>query len=256
MGAFKEAHGGALKDLYLNKAAMEEEKVAARDYKSWDLTERQRCDLEPLLDGTFSPLEGFLTRREYDLVVEEMRLLSGLLWPIPITLDVSSKFAESIREGESIALRNAEGVVIATMTVSDIWTPDKHREAALVFGTQDVSHPGVNFLLNHTGPVYLGGRLRGVEPHVHYDFKLLRQTPAEQRAKFEKLGWRRIVAFQTRNPMHRAHQELTFRAARENEANLLIQPIVGMTKPGDVDHYTRVRCYELVLKQYPEQTTA
>ena len=255
MGAFKEAHGGALKDLYLNKAAMEEEKVAARDYKSWDLTERQLCDLELLLDGTFSPLEGFLTRREYDRVVDEMRLLSGLLWPIPITLDVSSKFAESLREGESIALRNAEGVVIATMTVSDIWTPDKNHEAALVFGTQDVSHPGVNFLLNHTGPVYLGGRLRGVEPHVHYDFKLLRQTPAEQRAKFEKLGWRRIVAFQTRNPMHRAHQELTFRAARENEANLLIHPIVGMTKPGDVDHYTRVRCYELILKQYPEQTT-
>ena len=148
MGAFKEAHGGALKDLYLDKAQVEAEKVAARDYKSWDLTERQLCDLELLLNGAFSPLEGFLTRKEYDLVVEQMRLLSGLLWPIPITLDVSPKFAKSIREGETIALRNAEGVVIATMTVSDIWTPDKNREAALVFGTQDVSHPGVNFLLS------------------------------------------------------------------------------------------------------------
>jgi sulfate adenylyltransferase len=256
MGAFKEAHGGALKDLYLNKTAAAEEKLAARDYKSWDLTERQLCDLELLLNGAFSPLEGFMTRREYDRVVDEMRLLSGLLWPIPITLDVSAKFAESLKEGESIALRNAEGVVIATMKVSDIWTPDKSREAALVFGTQDVAHPGVDFLVNHAGPVYLGGQLRGIEPHVHYDYKLLRQTPAEQRAIFEKLGWRRIVAFQTRNPMHRAHQELTFRAARENEANLLIHPIVGMTKPGDVDHYTRVRCYELILKQYPEQTTA
>jgi sulfate adenylyltransferase len=141
------------------------------------------------------------------------------------------------------------------MTVSDIWTPDKKREAAHVFGTEDLTHPGVNYLMNHAGPVYLGGKLRGVEPHLHYDFKLLRKSPAELRAVFEKLGWRRIVAFQTRNPMHRAHQELTFRAARENEANLLIHPIVGMTKPGDVDHYTRVRCYELILKQYPEQTT-
>src|SRR6516162_9097658 len=152
MGAFKEAHGGALKDLYLNKAAAAEEKLAARDYKSWDLTERQLCDLELLLNGAFSPLEGFLTRREYDRVVDEMRLLSGLLWPIPITLDVSAKFAESLKEGESIALRNAEGVVIATMKVSDIWTPDKSREAALVFGTQDVAHPGVDFLVNHAGP--------------------------------------------------------------------------------------------------------
>src|SRR5579862_2849375 len=122
MGAFKEAHGGALKDVYLDKKNTEAEKVAARNYKSWDLTERQLCDLELLLNGSFSPLEGFLQRREYDRVVEEMRLLSGLLWPVPITLDVNPKFAESLKEGESIALRNAEGVVIATLTVSDIWT--------------------------------------------------------------------------------------------------------------------------------------
>jgi sulfate adenylyltransferase len=256
MGAFKTAHGGVLKNLYLGQSAVEEEKIKARDYKSWNLTERQLCDIELILNGTFSPLEGFLTRLEYDGAVENMRLPSGVLWPMPITLDVPPKFAETVQEGESIALRNPEGVIIATMEISDIWIPDKAREASSVFGTEDVAHPGVDFLMNQASTVYLGGRLRGVEPHLHYDFKLLRQNPAELRVQFEKLGWRRIVAFQTRNPMHRAHQELTFRAARENEANLLIQPIVGMTKPGDVDHYTRVRCYELVYKQYPEQTTA
>ena len=256
MGAFKEAHGGVLKDLYLDTAAAAEEKIKVRDYKSLDLTERQLCDIELILNGAFSPLEGFLTRQEYDGVVEKMQLPSGLLWPMPITLDVSEKFAETLQQDETIALRNPEGVILATMKISDIWTPDKAREAANVFGTQDVTHPGVNFLMNHAGAVYVGGKLKGVEPHLHYDFKLLRQTPAELRTKFETLGWRRIVAFQTRNPMHRAHQELTFRAARENDANLLIQPIVGLTKPGDVDHYTRVRCYEIILKQYPEQTTA
>ena len=110
--------------------------------------------------------------------------------------------------------------------------------------------------MNIAHPVYLGGRLHGVEAPSHYDFRGLRDTPAELRERFRKLGWRKVVAFQTRNPMHRAHQELTFRAARDNEANLLIHPVVGMTKPGDIDHYTRVRCYEHMLTQYPEQTTA
>ena len=256
MGVFKKAHGGVLKDLYLHGSAIDEEKVNARDYKSWNLTEHQLCDLELLLNGAFSPLDGFLTREEYDGVVENMRLPSGVLWPMPITLDVSQKFAETLSDGENIALRNPEGVIIATVQVSDIWTPDKDHEAKKVFGTTDQAHPGVNYLMNQAGAVYLGGKLKGVEPHLHYDFKLLRHAPAELRSKFEELGWRRIVAFQTRNPMHRAHQELTFRAARENEANLLIQPIVGMSKPGDVDHYTRVRCYEVLLKQYPEQTTS
>src|SRR5665213_2377874 len=159
-----------------------------------------------------------------------MRLPSGVLWPMPITLDVSQKFADTLSDGENIALRDPEGVIIATLRVADNWTPDKDHEAKKVFGTTDQIHPGVNYLMNQAGAVYLGGKLKGVEPHLHYDFKLLRHAPAELRSRFEELGWRRIVAFQTRNPMHRAHQELTFRAARENEANLLIQPIVGMSK--------------------------
>ncbi len=255
MGAFKEPHGGVLRELYLGESAAEEETAKAKDYKSWDLTERQLCDLELLLCGAFSPLEGFLTRQEYEKVVEDMRLPSGLLWPIPITLDVDQKFAEDISEGETIALRDREGVIISSLEITDIWTPDRSLEAASVFGTEDESHPGVDYLLNIAFPVYVGGKLRGIEPPAHYDFQLLRDSPSELRGRFRKLGWRKVVAFQTRNPMHRAHQELTFRAAREQEANLLIHPAVGTTNPGDVDHYTRVRCYEHILQRYPEQTT-
>ncbi len=255
MGAFKAPHGGELKDLYLDEHAAEEEKAKARDYDSWDLTDRQVCDVELLLNGAFSPLEGFLTQAEYDGVVNDMRLPDGTLWPMPITLDVSEEFAAGIETGQTIALRDKEGVLVATMNVTDVWSPDKAAEARQVFGTEDQLHPAVNYLNHIAGPVYLGGRLRGVEAPVHYDFRGLRDTPAEVRARFKKLGWRKVVAFQTRNPMHRAHQELTFRAAKENEANLLIHPVVGMTKPGDIDHYTRVRCYERILEEYPEQTT-
>ena len=249
-------HGGELKELYLDQDAAEAERKKARDFLSWDLTPRQLCDIELLLNGAFSPLEGFLGKADYDGVVEKMRLADGTLWPMPVTLDVSQAFADQLESGATIALRDQEGVLIATLDVTDVWTPDKEAEARGVFGSTDQAHPGVHHLMNLAHPVYVGGRLRGVESPIHYDFRHLRDTPAELRQRFQKLGWRKVVAFQTRNPMHRAHQELTFRAAREAEANLLIHPVVGMTKPGDVDHFTRVRCYERLLQHYPEQTTS
>jgi sulfate adenylyltransferase len=255
VGAFKEPHGDVLQQLYLTESAAEQEKLRARDLRSWDLTARQLCDIELILNGAFSPLEGFLTEAEYQRVLREMRLPSGVLWPIPVTLDVSAEFARDVSRGEHIALRDAEGVLIATMEVSDVWEPDKARESSDVYGTQDEQHPGVYYLVHRAGKMYLGGKLRGVEPPTCYDFKLMRDSPAELRGRFRKLGWRKVVAFQTRNPMHRAHFEMTLRAAREAEANLLIHPVIGMTRPGDVDHYTRVRCYEHMLKHYPEQTT-
>jgi sulfate adenylyltransferase len=255
MGAFKEPHGGELKDLYLNEAAAEEAKQRSRGWKSWDLTERQLCDLELLLNGALSPLEGFLGRADYESVLDRMRLASGILWPIPIMLGVTPAFADRLEVGETLGLRDREGVLLAALTVGEVWRPDKRAEALAVFGTEDRTHPGVRHLLEEEGEVYVGGRLQGVEAPTHYDFKHLRDTPSELRARFQKLGWRRVIAFQTRNPMHRAHQELTFRAAQAAEANLLVQPAVGLTKPGDVDHFTRVRCYEKVLRQYPEQTT-
>ncbi|MGB5258347.1 MAG: bifunctional sulfate adenylyltransferase/adenylylsulfate kinase [Woeseiaceae bacterium] len=255
MGAFKEPHGGELKDLYLDAAAAEAEKQLAQDYGSWNLTERQLCDIELTLNGAFSPLDGFLNKNDYDAVVSGMRLASGVLWPVPVTLDVSEEFAATIEAGSKIALRDLEGVIVATLKVDDIWTPDKQVEAQGVYGTTDEKHPAVHYLYNIAHPVYVGGRLSGVEAPTHYDFKHLRDSPSELRDRFRKLGWRKVVAFQTRNPMHRAHQEITLRAARDIEANLLIHPVVGMTKPGDVDHYTRVRCYEHILTQYPEQTS-
>ena len=255
MGAFKEPHGGELKDLYLTEAAAEEEQNKAGDYLSWDLTARQLCDLDLLTNGAFSPLDGFLTKAEFDSVCKDMRLPSGVLWPMPICLDVSEEFGDKLKKGTRIALRDPEGVLLATMDVEDVYQPDKTMEAKTVYGTTDETHPGVAYLNNTAGPVYVGGRVHGIEPQTHYDFKLLRDTPSELRGRFRKLGWRRIVAFQTRNPLHRAHQELTFRAAKEVQANLLIQPVVGLTKPGDINHFTRVRCYEHVLEEYPEQTT-
>ena len=255
MGAFKEPHGGELKNLYLPPEEAEAEKQAAREYASWDLTERQLCDIELLLNGAFSPLEGFLGKDDYESVVNTMRLTSGVLWPMPITLDVSEAFAADLKEGDRIALRDLEGVILATIEVGDIWTPDKQAEAEGVYGTTDAAHPAVHYLNDIANPVYVGGKLRGIEPPTHYDFKHLRDGPSELRDRFRKLGWRKVVAFQTRNPMHRAHQELTLRAARDVEANLLIHPVVGMTKPGDVDHFTRVRCYEHLISRYPEQTS-
>ncbi|MEM9898190.1 MAG: bifunctional sulfate adenylyltransferase/adenylylsulfate kinase, partial [Pseudomonadota bacterium] len=242
-------------ELYVSYESAQKMKVEAAQLKSWDLKPRQICDLELLMNGGFYPLKGFLSEEDYNGVVENMRLADGSLWPMPITLDVTEDFAESIEIGQDIALRDQEGVILGTMTVTDRWTPDKSREAEKVFGADDEAHPAVNYLQNQAGKIYLGGPVTGIQPPVHYDFKARRDTPNELRAYFRKLGWRKIVAFQTRNPLHRAHQELTFRAAKDSAANLLIHPVVGLTKPGDVDHFTRVRCYEAVLDKYPASTT-
>jgi len=242
-------------ELYVSYDSAQKLKVEAGELASWDLTPRQVCDLELLMNGGFHPLKGFLTEADYNRVVDEMRLASGALWPVPVTLDVTEGFAGKVEPGQDIALRDPEGVILAIMSVTDKWTPDKHREAARVFGADDLAHPAVNHLHHKAGPVYLGGPITGIQPPVHYDFKARRDTPNELRAYFRKVGWRRVVAFQTRNPLHRAHQELTFRAAKEAQANLLIHPVVGLTKPGDIDHFTRVRCYEAVLDHYPAATT-
>ncbi|MBP9183968.1 MAG: bifunctional sulfate adenylyltransferase/adenylylsulfate kinase [Fuscovulum sp.] len=242
-------------ELYVSHESAQKLKHDAAALTSWDLTPRQVCDLELLMNGGFHPLKGFMTEEDYDGVVANMRTASGALFPIPVTLDVSEAFAEKVEAGQDIALRDAEGVILAILSVTDKWVPNKALEADKVFGADDLAHPAVNYLHNQAGKVYLGGPVTGIQPPVHYDFKARRDTPNELRAFFRKLGWTKVVAFQTRNPLHRAHQELTFRAAREAQANLLIHPVVGMTKPGDVDHFTRVRCYEAVLDKYPQSTT-
>jgi sulfate adenylyltransferase len=205
---------------------------------SWDLTPRQVCDLELLMNGGFYPLKGFLTEADYNGVVNDMRLTdrrpSGRCrsrWTCQPSLRRQG------RAGQDIALRDQEGVILAILSVTDKWVPNKALEAEKVFGADDLAHPAVNYLHNTAGKVYLGGPVTGIQQPTHYDFRARRDTPNELRALFRKLGWRKVVAFQTRNPLHRAHQELTFRAAREAQANLLIHPVVGMTKPGDVDHF-------------------
>ncbi len=233
------------------RARLREESVRL---PSWDLTSRQIWDIEMLLNGAFSPLPGYLARPDYDSVCERMRLADGTFWPMPINLDVSEKFAASLSAGDRVALRHPEGMVLAVLGVSDIWKPDRRAEAEAVFGTVHEEHPGVFQLLHQTEPVYVAGALEGLELPPHHTFKRLRHTPLELRSEFARRGWARIVAFQTRNPMHRAHVELTHRAALEHEANLLIHPVVGRTNPGDVDYFSRVRCYEAVLERYPTQT--
>ena len=221
---------------------------------SWDLTDRQLCDLELLLNGGFWPLTGFMNRGDYESVCRDMRLQTGAVWPIPVVLDVTEAAAEALGPGSLLALRDPEGVALAVLHVEDLYRPDREQEARMVFGTASRDHPGVAVLLDRTNPVYVGGTVEGVHLPIHVDFPELRMTPSQVRAAFKKRGWSKVVGFQTRNPMHRVHQELTVRAAAAVGARLLINPVVGPTKPGDVDHYTRVRCYKALMPRYPSDT--
>lgn len=218
------------------------------------LTPRQRCDIECLLNGAFAPLTGFNDQQSYESILKHRRLPSGEVWPMPITLDITRQQAEEISLGEVLALHDQEGLHLANMTVTSLWEPDKKIEALSIFGTLDEVHPGVHYLMHHAGEIYIGGRLEKIAAPNHYDFTHLRLTPEQLKQKFKENKVEKVVAFQTRNPMHRAHQELTLRAAKEHGAHLLIHPVVGMTKPGDVDHYTRVRCYQSILESYPKDS--
>jgi sulfate adenylyltransferase len=217
------------------------------------LTARQLCDLECLLNTAFFPLNGFMEKEDYDSVCANMRLANGALWPMPINLDVSESFAQTLQYDEQILLTNAENTPLATLTVKSIWQPHKEHEALTVFGTTDVKHPGVNYLFNTAQNWYIGGPVAQLSPILHYDFVEYRHTPLELKQLFKSYNWSKIVAFQTRNPIHRAHYELTLRASTAINAQLLLHPVVGMSKPGDVDHVTRVKCYEHVLNYYPKQ---
>ncbi|AQZ11656.1 MET3 (YJR010W) [Zygosaccharomyces parabailii] len=246
-------HGGVLKDLVARDAPKRQELVAeakSGKLKQWDLTPRQVCDLELILNGGFSPLEGFLTERDYQSVLDDSRLADGTLWTIPINLDVNEKFAKKLSAGDRVVLLQDGEIPVAILTVTDVYKPDKAQEAQRVF-RGDPDHPAIQYLYNVAGEYYVGGSLEAIQLPQHYDYPGLRKTPAQLRLEFESRQWDRIVAFQTRNPMHRAHRELTVRAAREVNAKVLIHPVVGLTKPGDIDHHTRVRVYQEIIKRYP-----
>lgn len=247
-------HGGVLKDLIARDAPKHDElEKESETLPAIVLTERQLCDLELILNGGFSPLEGFMNEQDYNGVVEDLRLKNGALFSMPICLDISQKQAESLglKAGSRVTLRDfRDDRNLAILTIDDVYKPDKQKEADKVFGG-DPEHPAIKYLFEQTQELYIGGKLQAVNRLNHYDYVALRYTPAELRTHFDKLGWSRVVAFQTRNPMHRAHRELTVRAARDRQANVLIHPVVGLTKPGDIDHFTRVRVYEALLPRYP-----
>lgn len=217
------------------------------------LSKRQLCDLECILNGTFAPLTGFLNREDYHSVCKNMRLADGKLWPMPITLDVPESFADTVQFGEQVVLIDDENTPLALLTVSSKWQVDKEEEALLVFGCIDKKHPGVNYLYTVAGSFYLGGDVTALSPITHYDFVQYRHTPNQLQQLFKRHGWSKIIAFQTRNPIHRAHYELMQRAAKEVNGHVLIHPVVGMTRSGDIDYVTRVHCYEAVLKEFPKQ---
>src|SRR5208337_4536292 len=242
-------YGGTLIDLRVDEARAAEMRATAKDYASLSLDEWELCDLELLATGAFSPLEGFLNRADYERVVAEMRLADGTLWPLPIALPVTP--GAGVAEGQPLALRDVYGNLLAFLHVEEIYAYDKAAEARGAYGSTDAKHPAVAHLDRQPGH-QAAGRIEVIRTPPHYDFVELRRTPAELRRHFQSLGWSRIVAFQTRNPLHRAHEELTKRAARQIGGGLLIHPVVGVTKPGDVDHFTRVRCYRALVDNYYE----
>lgn len=230
-----------------------EEKHNVSSLPFWVLSARQLCDLELIVNEAFAPLTGFLGLEDYLSVVHHMRLSSGALWPMPITLDIPQSLADQLTAGSELALRDPEGVTLAVLTIDSLYQPDHHIEAQQVFGTQDKGHPGVAALYRQH-PFNVGGAVKKVESVTHYDFVDLRLSPRQVKREIARRGWEAVVAFQTRNPMHCAHVELTLRAMKQANAALLLQPVVGLTKPDDIDYYTRVRCYKHALKSYATDT--
>lgn len=227
-----------------------ERRAGAARLPAWDLSPHQLCDLELLLNGGFAPLAGYLGEEDYHAVLAGSRLAGGALWPIPICLDLPAELADTLAPGDRLTLRHPEGVPLAVLKIASLFRPDKEAEAAALLGTTDAAHPWVAYLRDGVGDVYAGGALEPLEPPPHAVFRDLRQGPAELRRLFATRGWQRVVAFQTRNPLHRAHVELVRRAAAAAEAAILLHPVVGRTRPGDVEDFARVACYRAVLPRF------
>lgn len=227
-------------------------KKQALDLVSIDLNERQLFDLELILNRGFYPLTGFLGKDDYDSVIHNLCLTDGGVWPLPVCLDVDEIFALSLQPGQLIALNDQEGFLLAIMTVSDIWKPDKNEEALHVYGTDDAAlHPGVRQLFDATGSWYIGGSVEGVTLPVHYDFLQLRLTPSETVRRFTMNGWRRVLGFHTEQYLHCAHREMILDTAAKIACSVFLQPVVGLDHPGDVDFYTHICCYQVFTRKFP-----
>lgn len=239
--------GGKLIDLLVQEEEFPEIKEYASSLASLQISPRCVCDLELLAVGAFSPLNCFMSREDHQCVLDEMRLIDGHLFPLPITLPVEQN--DAIELDKDIALRDSKNNLLAVMTIEEIYEWDRDEVAQKVFGTLDFRHPLVSEM-SRWGKLNISGRLRVLNLPPHYDFKDLRLTPAKTRSRLLEISQHNVVAFQTRNPLHRVHEEMTKRAAQEVDGVLLLHPAVGMTKPGDVDHFTRVRTYKALASQY------
>ena len=243
-------------ELLVDEAAAEALRGASLSFPSLTLTRRQLCDLELLLNGGFAPLTGFMDRATYEGVIDEARLPSGDLWPIPVVLDVDAGFAEKLDAGQTIALRDAEGFMPGVLMVTEVWEADKAREAEAVYGTAAQSHPGVRYLMERVKSHYVAGSLQGIQLPAHHEFENLWDTPLELRHLFRKMGWRQVIAFHTTDVLHKLHRHLIIAAAKQHQARVLIHPAVGETKPGDLHHYARVHCYQALQRHLPHELTA
>ncbi|MBI5822771.1 MAG: bifunctional sulfate adenylyltransferase/adenylylsulfate kinase [Chloroflexi bacterium] len=243
-------YGGKLVNLVVEGAERDELLTRAAKLPSIKITMRNLCDLELIATGGFSPLATFMGKADYDRVLKEMRLADGTLFPLPVTLTADPKELPTV--GEELALRNTNFDLIAVMTLDEIYHWDAETEAALAYGTTDSKHPMVSEM-GRWGKVCISGPMKVVNLPRYYDFVNLRHTPAQVRTMLEEMGHDNVVAFQTRNPLHRIHEELTKRAAAQVNGSLIVHPVVGMTKPGDVDHYTRVRTYKALVDNHYDQ---
>ena len=247
-------HGNKLVSFHLSKGELEEYSELSNTISSLTLSLKQQCDLEMILNGAFSPLLTFNNQKDYEEILLNNKLLNGVIWPIPIVLDVPNDFLKALDKNEHISLRNAEGFLLAILKVREFWSPNKKDEANSIFKTIDENHPGVDYLFNHTNSNYISGELVPIQSNKYFDFTHLRKSPQEVRDLFRSKRWQDVIAFQTRNPMHRAHFELTRLAMEQHNAKLLIHPVIGISKPGDIDHFTRVKCYQHIIKHYPENS--
>ena len=240
-------YGGKLVNLLVEGEEREELLERSNHLPSIQISPRALCDLELLATGAFAPLDRFMGKVDYERVLTEMRLSSGMLFPIPVTLPVDE--SDLPNWAEQITLSDARNNTIAVMNLEEVFHWDPQREARLVLGTTDSRHPLISEMVTW-GKVYVSGEIKMINLPQYHDFVDLRRTPAQVRARLAEMGYDKVVAFQTRNPMHRIHEELTKRAAEEVDGSLMIHPVVGMTRPGDVDHYTRVRVYRALVENY------
>jgi sulfate adenylyltransferase len=247
-------HGGKVNSLIVDAERAAILKGIATNLPDITLEDHHLCDLELIATGAFSPLEGFMLRSDYEPVLDRMRLKDDTLWPVPICLDISETKARNLEAGQSAALRDPEGFLLAVLHIEDIWPVDKDKEARLAYGTSNRQHPGVQHLYDTIKSHYVGGRVEVISLPLHYDFRQLRRTPDEIRRECQKLGWQRVVGYQTGSVIHRSQFEMTLEAMRRAKANLLLLPIVGVTRTEDFDYYTRVRCYKEMMRHYPPET--